>query len=249
MNIADKLFSDEYVNKNAAKNNVIIYLLGRFSYPFSVVFAKIGITPNQITSLSTLLAISSAAALIYDSGWKLFVLFWSISLLFDFCDGAVARMTNQVRKTAFRYDHTSDLFKIFIVILGVAIRFDDAVLWVASMSASFFFMFYSALSSDLNLARGASNLNSPTKSPVTENNKISKKKSIKEIAKKYIGDGWLRNVYTLTFSINGHTLLLFTIFALGKIASIIFLTYLSIISLISLIKVVINLQSMSKVKI
>jgi phosphatidylglycerophosphate synthase len=83
------------------------------------------------------------------------VLFWSISILFDFCDGTVARMTNQVRKTAFRYDHNSDLFKIFIVILGVAIIFDDVILWSASISASFFFMFYSVLNSYLNLARSA----------------------------------------------------------------------------------------------
>jgi len=110
----NRIFSAQYVNKEAAKNNIIVYILGRFSYPFSVVFAKIGVTPNQITTLSSLLAILSSLALVYDDGWKLFVLFWSLSLLLDFCDGTVARMTDQVRKTAFRYDHTSDLFKIFI---------------------------------------------------------------------------------------------------------------------------------------
>jgi hypothetical protein len=60
----DKLFSAKYINQKATKNNVIVYLLGRLSYPFAVVFARIGVTPNQITTLSTLLAIASSIALI-----------------------------------------------------------------------------------------------------------------------------------------------------------------------------------------
>lgn len=232
MNIIDKLFSDEYINKNAAKNNIIIYLLGRLSYPFAVVFTKIGVTPNQITTLSTLLGISSAVALVYDSGWKLFVLFWAFSLLFDFCDGTVARMTSQVGKTAFRYDHTSDLFKIFIVILGVSIRYNDVFLWAVSMSASFFFMFFTVLNHDYSFVARITNLVDEKKEATSiGNDEISLKQKIKD----YISDSNFEfiviNIYMIIFTINGHSLLVFLLFCFGRDTSLSVMIYLMLLSI------------------
>jgi|APSaa5957512535_1039671.scaffolds.fasta_scaffold16171_4 hypothetical protein len=247
MNIVDKLFSDEYINKNAAKNNVIIYLLGRLSYPFAVVFAKIGITPNQITTLSTLLAILSAAVLIYDAGWELFVLFWSLSLLFDFCDGTVARMTDQVRKTSFRYDHTSDLFKIFIVILGAAIKYDDNVLWITSMSSIFFFMFFTLLNHEYSfIHRINGQIVGMDNDIIMHADNVSLKKKIKNyLTSSYFGS-ILVNIYTIIFSINGHSLLIFLLFYCGKLTVIYIMCYLMILSSKGVYQNINNLRLISK---
>ena len=153
MNILDKLFSSKYVNKSAVKNNIVVSLIGRFSYPFSFIFSKIGVTPNQITTLSIILAIASAISLAISDNWQLFIWLWSISLLLDFCDGTLARMTSQTRKTAFRYDHTSDLFKIFVIILGVSIKYDDIVLWGAAISTIFLLLLHNSLNCELRKAK------------------------------------------------------------------------------------------------
>ena len=52
MNTLSDFFSDKYLNK-AAESNILIYLLGRFSYPLSLIFVKLRITPNQITTISS----------------------------------------------------------------------------------------------------------------------------------------------------------------------------------------------------
>ena len=231
MNTIDIFFSAKYINQNAAKNNLIIYLLGRLSYPLAALFAKVGTTPNQITTLSTLLAISSAIALASDSALKIFVLLWSFSLLLDFCDGAVARMTDQVRKAAFRYDHTSDLFKIFIVILGVAIRHDDVVLWGASMSASFFFMLYTVLNHEYGyIDKENILLNKKENDVMVFDGGAGLKKKIKDYISGSYFESFVVNLYMILFTINGHSLLLFLLFYYGRDASFYVMIYLMMLS-------------------
>jgi phosphatidylglycerophosphate synthase len=246
-------FSGEYINKRAAKNNIIIYLLGRFSYPFAALLVKIGFSPNQITTLSIIFAVLASISLIFDSGWTWFLLCWTISFLLDFCDGTAARMTGRVRSSAFRYDHTSDLFKIFIVILGVATRFDDVWVWIIALSAVFFFMYYMVLNHDSGWASQVVFL-SKTKSCGNQDETFSNKNgklTLKEKIKTYMQDGILKdifhNLYTIVFSINGHTLLVFLLFPLGKYMVISVLSYLAIVSVIGLWKNINKLRTLEKI--
>jgi predicted neutral ceramidase superfamily lipid hydrolase len=249
-----KLFSSQYINQGAAKNNIVIYLIGRLSYPFTVLLVKIGFSPNQITTLSIIFAIFASASLIFDSGWTWFLLCWTISLLLDFCDGTAARMTGQVRRTAFRYDHTSDLFKIFIVILGVAIRFDDVWVWIIALSVVFFVMYYTVLNHD---ASSSSKITFLSKSECNGNQdeancSKNRKLTLKEKIKNNIQDGIVKdifyNLYTIVFSINGHTLLLFLLFAFGKNMVISVLFYLTLLSVIGVWKNINILRAIKKIE-
>ncbi len=238
LNIKDfnSFFSDKFINKGASKNNIVVYFLGRLTYPMSLIFSKMGVTPNQITTLSTFFAILSAIALVYSDNYVLFMTFWSISSLLDFCDGTLARMTGQVRATAFRYDHTSDLFKIFVIILSVAIRFDDIVLWVISMLSIFLFMFYGVLSYELEYVKKSIQKN------------VNEKVDIKPFKKSQASSSllFLKNIYFIVFTIKGHTLLLFLLFSLGKEWAIFFLIYFSLLSIISVFVNITSRRSLSK---
>lgn len=251
MNTLSDFFSDKYLNK-AAESNILIYLLGRFSYPLSLIFVKLRITPNQITTISTLLAVASAITLAYDGNWNLFVAFWLLSLLFDFCDGMVARMTDQVGKSAFRYDHISDLFKIFLIILGVSIRHDFIYLWLASMFFLFFFMYYALLNHE---STWVEKLTKIQQIKVDRNNEILKNTresfNLKDKLKKYFEDrhvlNILANVYAIFFTINGHTLLLFLLFPLGLNTTIFILVYLSFLSINGVYTNIKKLTNISKI--
>ena len=249
MNALSDFFSDKYINQNAAKNNIIIYLLGRLSYPFSVVFTKIGVSPNQLTTVSTMMAILSSISLVYDSGWLLFIIFWSCSLLLDFCDGTVARMTDQVRTSAFRYDHTSDLFKIFIVILGVSVRFDDLVLWIISTSTIFFFMFYTLLNHEYSYVDKINNLigSSAQDDDLFRDVKITLKHKLKSRLSEGVFKTILTNAYVVIFSINGHTLLVFLFFSLGVFVAKFILLYLMTLSVKGVYQNINNLRLVKQI--
>ena len=147
--IISTIFSDVYVNKNAVTGNPLLWLMYRLAYPFSVFLAKLNLTPNQITTLSLAFSIAAFFSLTSTSGLSWFITFWLIAVLLDFCDGTVARMTNQISKTAFRYDHISDIFKISLISFGVGIRFNDIEIWMLSTSLIFFYNYSEILCHDL----------------------------------------------------------------------------------------------------
>ena len=249
MKSISEIFSDKYVNQSA-ETNIIIYLLGRLSYPLSCVFVKHKISPNQITTTSILLSVFASIALAYCEGWGLFVFFWTLSLLLDFCDGMVARMANQVRQSVFRYDHISDLFKIFSIILGVSARYDSTYLWVTSMLFVFFFMYYSLMNHELSWAERLSKIEI-TKH---DNNNLSHIRSSSKLVnnfkrlleEKNILSVFL-NIYAVLFTINGHTLLLFLLFPLGHDVVVSVLLYLSVLSVIGVYINVIGLTKIVKI--
>jgi phosphatidylglycerophosphate synthase len=223
--IVKNVFSAEYANKAAIGNNLLLLLMYKFSYPFAMALAALGLRPNWITSLSLIASLAATYVLIVDDGFMFYILFWGGAILLDFCDGTVARKTNTLRKTAFRYDHTSDLFKIFVVILAVGIKYNDQTVWVLSLLAVFFFMFYAVLNHDLNSARQRQ----------SQAILVSEKISDYSLADKKINETRLIRVaeviYATFMTVNGHTLLIFLLFPLGKTWALAVLAYLAIISL------------------
>lgn len=219
------IFSDEYANRSAIGNNFLLLLMYRFAYPFAAILSAAGISPNQITTMSILASIGAAIILVVDDGWLLFSILWGVALLLDFCDGTVARKTNTIRKTAFRYDHTSDLFKIFIVILAVGIRYEDHTVWILSLMASFLFMFFMVINHDLNSARQRNFQANPTANEQKYGLRTnwSEEKTPIKISKA---------IYAALMTINGHTLLIFLLFPFGVDWALAGLSYLAAISLI-----------------
>jgi len=229
--LVNRVFSNKYVNHAAVVNNFILLAMYRFAYPFAVLLNRLHLSPNLITTFSLLFSILSFCALVFDQGWVLFSVFWSLTVLLDFCDGTVARMANKVSKSAFRYDHMSDLVKISLVIMGVAVRYDDLVIWLLAFAASFLFMYSDALNRELHFA---ARLQKPIGNEDTPAAAVRLRNRYRVIAWAVRYD-FLINAYNslqaILLTINGHTLLLFFIFPFGPEISILGFMYLIFIEL------------------
>lgn len=249
--IINHLFSDKYVNHKAVVNNDLLLLMYRTSYPFAVFLNKLRLTPNQITTQSLIFSILAFFALVYDEGWVWFSLFWGISVLFDFCDGTVARMTDRVSKTAFRYDHMSDTFKISLLVLGVGIRNNNMFFWILCATLIFLYTFSEILSHDLsNAVRSRQNINL---SICIDTNNAFKK----IISERYFLVGIviekfpslinsLKKIYYAVFSFNGHTLLCFFAFPIGGSVTKITFLYLMFLTMASSMSSINSLRSIRR---
>ena len=220
-NIINNLFSDRYVNHAAVVNNAFLLLMYRVAYPFAVLLIKLRLSPNKITTLSLIFSILAFTALIYDEGRVWFVFFWSMTVLLDFCDGTVARMVNNVSKSAFRYDHMSDLVKISLVILGVGFRYDDYWIWCIAFVTSFVFLYSDILNYQFEYA---SRKTSAIKALIAEvENGVAPRVRLRDRSwiVAWIGKyEWMVkgivNLYSALLTVNGHTLLVFLMFPMGK---------------------------------
>ena len=224
-------FSNRYLNQAAVKDNIIMLILYNIAYPTSVIFSKLSITPNIITTLSVLFAILSFFALVLIKGYGVFLILWVVALHLDFCDGTVARMTNTTSKSAFNYDHMSDIFKISLIILGVGIRYNIALVWICSLTSMFLFLYFTIMNHDLskydkNNTRELEKLHKPS---------INKYNWLKSTINYLKSIPLFKGIIVIITSINGHTLLGFLLFPFGVTFAIIFLIYFSFISLYQII--------------
>jgi len=231
--IIDRIFSEKYVHPGVNFAQLLMY---RFAYPFAVLLNKLRLSPNQITTLSLVFSIFAFIALVNDEGWVWFSICWGMSVLLDFCDGTVARMSDRVSKPAFRYDHMSDLFKISLLFLGAGLRYDNNLVWTISSSVIFLFMYFTVLNHELNNVRKLAEKNrllsgSVENVPVTRsesapvpNNRIRDRYRIAAWAVKHdflfkIFQSLLKiyqGLRSVLMTINGHTLLLFFLVPLGS---------------------------------
>jgi len=214
-NFFGKIFSDEYVNRPAIGSNGLLLLMYRFAYPFAVILDRLQISPNKITTLSLVFALGSFGALVIDKGWLLFACFWGLAVLFDFCDGTVARMTDKVSKTAFRYDHLSDLFKISLVFLGVAVRYDDMQLWIWAFAATFFLMYGDILNSELRFAISQQVATNTEDLSQSHSGLTNRHWLVVWGAKQALLLRIYRNLRAILLTVNGHFLLWFFVFPFG----------------------------------
>jgi phosphatidylglycerophosphate synthase len=124
--------------------NFLMLLISYLAYPLTLVLVMLKIKPNSITCISLLLAICASYQFILGN-FKYFFIFWILSLLLDFCDGQVARISKLVNKTAFNFDLLSDILKFFIIILSSAIYYNTEKYWIISFFFIFLFLFYQVL--------------------------------------------------------------------------------------------------------
>ena len=210
-----RFFSRRYAGQ--VDVNPLLVVMYRFAFPFAVMLSALRLSPNQITTLSLLSAAISAVALALGMNGA-FCAFWGAAVLLDFCDGTVARMTGKVRTTAFRYDHSSDLVKIFLIILGAGYRYDAPLIWGLCLATSFAFMFYMVINHDLGSTR--------QRLSDTAGGRMSPRASDREPVS--ISQA-LRSVL---LTINGHTLLVFFFLPLGETGAILGLSYFLMLSLL-----------------
>jgi len=213
-----RVFSDRYVNEAAIGSNLLLLGMYRFAYPFSVLFVGLRLSPNFITTLSLICALLAALSLALAEDTALFAVFWALTVLLDFCDGTVARMTGRVRRIAFRYDHFSDLVKIFLIILGGGVRYDDTAVWCVCMAASFCFMFYVVINHDLGSIR--QHMVDTKEGRALSQIAVPQRRSAKI----------LKALIAALLTINGHTMLVFFLLAFGEVGAMLGLTYFFVLS-------------------
>jgi phosphatidylserine synthase len=198
--------------------NYLMLLISYFAYPLTLVFVKLKIKPNLITCISLLLAIYASYQFILGH-FKYFSIFWILSILLDFCDGQVARITKTINKTAFNFDSLSDLLKIFIIILSSAIYYNYQFYWIISCLLVFLFFFHEVLFVYLiNLKQ--------------KNSLFIGIFSNKEFFKKIL----IRIVHFF-LRIDGHSILLFLLLALNLHFALLTMIYMQFVLLLNILRV------------
>jgi phosphatidylglycerophosphate synthase len=256
MKYLEIIFSEEYINKAAVKNNFILYLMYRIAYPFSYMLMKVGLSANTITTLSIVTSLLAFLSLVYDFSPVFFISLWGVSILLDFCDGTVARMTDNVRTSAFRYDLMSDLFKVSLILVGVSFKYNTLTIWSMSSIVIFLFLYYTVLSHDL-LSSNKLNTFLDGNSNLSERDDTGFINIIKSML--YINGSHsflsrslrilIHNLLTILFGIKGHTLLIFLLFPFGSNYVVSILVYLICLLSFMSFRAVIGLLNTPKVSI
>ena len=116
-----KTFKRNHPLYSFRSESIVIYLLSLISYLITPFFLFFNIHPNTITFLNFLIAITSIA-LIFLGQTKFFILGIILYFLFrilDFCDGNVARLTNQASFYGRFLDSVLDIFYESFLILSI----------------------------------------------------------------------------------------------------------------------------------
>jgi phosphatidylglycerophosphate synthase len=227
-NFLGRAFPEQYANHAAVGDNYVLLLMYRFASPFALALHRMKLTPNQITTCSLVFSMLAAWALAFDSGWICFAAFWWVSVLLDFCDGTVARMSNSVSKAAFRYDHMSDLFKLSLLFLAAALRYDDVDVWVISFIATFIFLYFNILNMELAGIYRRKPKIVHSEMPVGSRSR-DRYKLVAWLVRHDRLYFCVKSVYAAIVTVTGHTLLLFFVLPVSKEAAIGVFIYLIVV--------------------
>jgi phosphatidylglycerophosphate synthase len=210
-------FSLRYAKKENYNNNPILFLMYGFSYPLSFLLNYFGISPNKITTFSTIFSVLAAFALI-EISYLWFCIFWFIAIFLDFCDGTVARMTDNFSNRAFDYDHMSDLFKMALLFLSTSMYHSSELIWILSLSALFLLLYFTIINHDLARFK---------EDKVVNDAYLDESSVVINKAKKFINKNkLLSNLFSLLMTIDGHTLFIFFLIPINMVVAEVVLAYL-----------------------
>jgi len=200
--------------KVAPTENLIIWILYNAAIPIARTALYLKMSPNSLTTLSSGFAISSGLALLIEDLHDAFIPLFIISLLLDFADGLVARTSGKIGRTAFRYDHISDLFKVSFVTLCLAIFCNSTLVWILAMSSMMLFLISTVLNHDLSF--------------------VAKRETLKSLQDFYQREepknAIITNIFTILFTYNSHTLLIYIFIATKPQFAVYVFAYLIVIS-------------------
>ena len=222
------MFPNKYLKfaGSASSYNPISALIYMTVFPIAKISQKLGLSPNFVTFCSFVFTLLAFYALC-KSHLFYYSVFWLIGYLLDFVDGTLARMTNNIRKTALRIDHLSDLIKIAILLLGFGIYFNDICIWIFIFVTISLFLFYAVVNHDLGAAIKISSLK--LSNEFKRENSRKTKAEVKVKKRTIFQNIWYsKNIF---FLIDGHTLLIFFLIPIGKTWAYSSLSYFCIILL------------------
>ena len=226
----------ETLNVQAVFNNPLVEFGYWLAYPLARFGQILKVTPNQVTVASAVAAILAFASLVTHNV-AAFVGLWLLSILFDYVDGQLARLTSRISSFPLNVDHLSDLFKISLLFLGFGIFFDSRTIWVLAFTALFSFLYFSIL----NHLCGSLQLRSDRLSFPNQNRKeaptIQNEKNTRRRIRGALSRGPerlrrnLSKIYTILVTFNAHTLLVFILVPINHQTAVVSLAYLIGLSL------------------
>jgi phosphatidylglycerophosphate synthase len=215
--------------KTGPDQNIIIWLLYLSAFPFTRIALYFRISPNTLTTMSSILALLAGVALLTYENVLAFSTLFLLSIILDFADGLVARATQNVGKSALDYDHISDLFKISFVVICLSTEFADEKIWpIASISLSLFL-----ISTVLNHDFGAAKKSKASQGAIFDsgNSAMERKKQ-----------NFKRNIFSIFMTYDSHTLLFFAGIVFYPNFALQLFLYLSAISLYTCLRFTILLR-------
>jgi len=164
--------------------NIIQLIIYRIAFKVSPVFKFLKVTPNQISFISLLLNLVSCYFL-FNKQITYFLIFWYLSHFLDYCDGTLARMTDNKTKILLRVDHFLDLIKISLTFSFVSYYYSSMDIWI--LNTFFLIIFFMSQLLSMEFAHQKNVIN---KTEVS----VRKKRSS------------IRDIYNIFFTFDGHTL-------------------------------------------
>ena len=213
-------------------NNALIWIVSILVFPISKFFVFLKIKPNSLTFFSVIFTVLAFYFLIINQ-YFLFLFFWLLNIIFDFCDGQVARISKNVNETLLRFDHLSDVFKISTIFLGTAIHLKDESLWIIIFMTNFFYLFFVILNHSI------------SKTMDLKKNKKFNYSFFNYFKVNNIFVAIIKTLIPIIFKFNGHSLFLFFFLPLGKIFCLSILIYVNMIFLHGIVK---NIKTLSDIK-
>ena len=139
--------------KTSYQENIVSYCLFYIAFPLVYLFRLLKVSPNVVTTLGNLAAILAFVFLLGSGTSLIAALLWFLSVLLDHSDGALARVTERVRKHKFRYDHFSDILKISFLFLLISLIHENNLVVICATFNSVMFLFREVLLLNLNFAQ------------------------------------------------------------------------------------------------
>lgn len=122
-------------------DNPLDNVLYKFSDYMNPYFYKLNMTPNMITTLSSLFTLFATAAIIYNKP-SLFVVLYLIAYFFDVADGSYARKYKMTSKFGDLYDHVKDIIGFCLICYIVFVRYRKSISPVVSAILGVFMILF-----------------------------------------------------------------------------------------------------------
>ena len=120
----------------------VSWFLYQISLPLARLLWKFNFSANLVSFLSLISAFVAATLLVTGQALFLFCIFWILSIILDFCDGMVARLSNSSNKSSFDLDHFLDLVKFSFITLALGIYWNsNSITLVLMVSIQGIFIF------------------------------------------------------------------------------------------------------------
>lgn len=130
----------QYFNPYVADTIPVLYFLYIVSAPLAWLLIKLRLTPSTITTISNIVAILALYIILVHDNFIIFFLLWVFALIFDICDGMVARVTKQQSAHGSFYDHFTDQIKILLLFLVAGLHYDTKLVWILTFLTATFFL-------------------------------------------------------------------------------------------------------------